>query len=192
MIYVFNNLGSYSSFLEHSTRIGESDKQCMQNGSCYTLTAEQNRNYLTGLYLQNPSAIESVEISTIGHEQYYDIDQSQPNCIIVSGLESKYTIEFEEKGSRYCDSDNVCILGSSPDNITEVTYAANGNRKRKTEETALRWTGVTTGICALVIFSLVSLIYWVFQIVPNSRSRYSTTTRRVTASSPSAEHTTLL
>ena len=123
VIYIFEKFASYVSFLDYGVCSGFTDKQCLQNEAMYrySLTTDQTRYYLIGLYLPDTSVFESVEFEINGHELYLDVSQHEPDCITVPDIQPECVFKFERK--QYRDSrNNICILGNTPNNASQVKF----------------------------------------------------------------------
>ena len=125
VLYVFDNFAYYYSFLQHGTRSQFVVEQPLQNEttSRYSLTADQTRYYLVGLYLPDNSVLEFIEFEIIGYELYFHLIQYQPNCVIEPVVQPTCVFKFGKK--YYRDSRNkICLLGSTPNGASQVTYKA--------------------------------------------------------------------
>ena len=145
-IYTFNDIALYVSFLKHGTRSGFITKQCLQSGS-HTFTAEHTEYHFFGLYIADTSVLESVNVRISGYELYFNIGQNQPDCVTVSGLRISCTLQFERQHIR---DNNICILGSTPNRQSLVTYETKGNNE-------VRKVRIAIIVIGLVILFSVSL-----------------------------------
>ena len=161
VIYVFDNFVHYNNFLQHGIRSSYTNTTCLQNAlpttSRYSLTADQTRYYLVGLYVPDNSVLEFVEFEIIGYELYFHLIQYQPNCIIEPVLQPTCVFKFGRHN--YRDSrNNICILGSTHENSSQVTYAAHRSKVLIDAGTVLLTLGTTGLSLSFVIIPIAGLI----------------------------------